>query len=108
MADYVQRMVEGLARVLARIAASRTAGRLDEAQAEIGEAAARIAGVDISLVDALGPMAIAAHLDDRFRLGALASLCDERAEIEAARGDAPAAGRWRAHAAAFRARGSPP
>jgi hypothetical protein len=104
MADYVQRMVEGLARTLSRIAAGRKAGRLDQAQAEIADAAARVAGVDISLVDALGPTAITAHLDDHFRLGALASLCEERAEIEAARGDAAAAERWRSHAAAVRAR----
>lgn len=104
MADYVQRMVEGLARVLARIAAGRKAGRLDEAQGEIADAASRIAGVDISLVDVLGPLAITAHLDDRFRLDALASLCDERAELEAARGDQAAAGRWRGHAAAIRTR----
>ncbi len=102
MADYVQRMVEGLARVLARAAIARKAGRLDEAQGEIADAGARIAGVDMSLIDVLGPSAISAHLDDRFRLDALASLCDERAEIEAARGDAAAAERWHAHAAAFR------
>lgn len=102
MADYVQRMVEGLARVLARVAAARKAGRLDEAQGEIVEAAARIGGVDLALVDVLGPVAITAHLDDRFRLDALASLCDERAEIEAVRGDAAAAARWHAHAAALR------
>ncbi len=102
MADYVQRMVEGLARVLARAAIARKAGRLDEAQGEIADAGARIAGVDMSLIDVLGPSAISAHLDDRFRLDALASLCDERAEIEAARGDTAAAERWHAHAAAFR------
>src|SRR5512142_3511493 len=95
-------MVEGLARVLARAAMGRKAGRLDEAQGEISDAASRIAGVDMSLVDVLGPAAIAAHLDDRFRLDALASLCDERAEIEAARGDEAAAERWHAHAATFR------
>jgi hypothetical protein len=104
MADYVQRMVEGLARVLARVAAGRKAGRLDEAQGEIADAAARIAGVDISLVDVLGPIAITAHLDDRFRLDALASLCDERAEIETARGDAAASERWHAHASAIRSK----
>ena len=104
MADYVERMVEGLSRVLARIAAGRRAGRLDEARRELKDAAARIAGVDISLLDALGPAAIAAHLDDRFRLEALASLCEERAEIEAVANDPGAAARWRAHAAAFRAR----
>lgn len=102
MADYVQRMVEGLARTLARIAVGRRAGRLDQAQSEIADAAQRIAGVDISLVDVLGPTAITAHLDDRFRLDALASLCDERAEVEAARGDAAGAERWHAHALAFR------
>jgi hypothetical protein len=104
MADYVRRMVEGLARALARIAMGRKAGRLDEAEGEIAEAAARIAGVDISLVDVLGPTAIAAHIDDRFRLDALAALCDERAEVEAARGDAAAAERWHAHAMAIRVR----
>ncbi len=105
MADYVQRMIEGLARVLARAAAARKAGRIEEAQREVGEAAARIAGVDLSLLDALGPAAITAHLTEPFRIDALASLCEERAEIEAARGDPAAAGRWRAHAAAIRARG---
>jgi len=104
MADYVERMVEGLSRVLSRIAAERRAGRLDEARRQLKEAAARIAGVDVSLLDALGPAAIAAHLDDRFRLEALASLCQERAEIEADAGDQGAAARWRGHAAAFRAR----
>jgi hypothetical protein len=105
MGEFVQRMIEGLALVLARVAAGRKAGRLEEAEAEIKDAAARFAGVDIALVDALGPAAISAHLDDRFRLDALASLCEERAELEAARGDEAAAGRWRAHAGAFRARG---
>ncbi len=105
MADYVQRMVEGLARVLARAAAGRKAGRLDQAQGGISEAAARIAGVDLSLVDALGPAAITAHLDDAFRRDALASLCEERAELEAARGDPGAAERWRGHAAAIRGKG---
>jgi hypothetical protein len=102
MADFVQRMIEGLARVLARAQAARKAGRLDEAQGEIAEAAARIAGVDLGLVDVLGPAAITAHLEERFRLDALASLCDERAEIEAARGDAAAEARWRKHGAAIR------
>lgn len=97
-------MIEGLARVLARIAAARKAGRQREAEEEIKEAAARFAGVDIALVDVLGPAAIAAHLDDRFRLDALASLCEERAELEAARGDEAAAARWRGHATGFRGR----
>jgi hypothetical protein len=104
VADYVERMVEGLARVLARAVAHRRAGRLAEAQAELAEAAARIAGVDLGLVDLLGPAAIAAHLDDRFRLEALAGLCRERAELEVARGEEAAADRWRAHADAFAAR----
>ena len=98
------RMVEGLARVLARAVAGRKAGRLAEARGELVEAAARIAGVDMDLLDRLGPGAIAAHLDDRFRLEALAALCQERAELEAAGGDGPAAARWRSHAASVRAR----
>lgn len=104
MADHVQRMVEGLGLLLARIAAGRKAGRLEEAQREIGELAARLAGVDMGLVDVLGAPAIAAHLTDRRQLAALATLCEERAEIEAARGDAAGASRWRGHAGEFRAR----
>lgn len=104
MADYVQRMVEGLARALARIAAGRKAGRLADAPAELAELAVQVAGVDLNLLDVVGAQAIASQLTDGRQLHALAAICEERAEVEAARGDATGAARWREHAAAFRAR----
>lgn len=99
--DYVLRLVEGFARVIARITAGRRAGRLDEAQAEIAAAAASMAGVDLSLVDLVGVEALAAGLRDPARREVLGRLCGERAEVEAARGDAAAAARWRRHAEAL-------
>lgn len=104
MADHVQRMVEGLGLLLARIAAGRKAGRLDPARRELGELAARVAGVDLGLVEALGAAPLAAQLADRRQLAALASICEERAEVEAAGGEAATAARWREHAATFRSR----
>lgn len=103
MADHVQRMVEGLARALARIAAGRKGGRLSEAPAELAELAAQVAGIDLRLLDVVGAPAFAAQLTDRRQREALASICEERAEIDAAGGDAAGATRWRAHAAVFRA-----
>jgi sigma54-dependent transcription regulator len=104
MADYVQRMVEGLARALARIAAGRKAGRLADAPAELAELAAQVAGIDLNLLDVVGAEAVASQLPDRRQLEALAAICEERAELEAARADAAGAARWREHAAVFRAR----
>ncbi len=104
MADHVQRMVEGLARVLARIAAGRKAGRLSEAQVELDELAVQVAGIELRLVDVVGAVAVAAQLTDRRQLDALAAICEERAEVEAAAGDAAGAARWRGHAATFRER----
>jgi hypothetical protein len=104
MADHVQRMVEGLARALARIAAGRKAGRLSEAQAELAELAVQVAGIDLRLVDVVGAPAVAAQLADRRQLEALAAICEERAEAEAVAGDAAGAARWRGHAGTFRER----
>lgn len=104
MADYIQRMVEGLARALARIAAGRKAGRLSEAPAELAELAVQVAGIDLKLVDVVGAHAVAAQLTDRRQLEALAAICEERAEVDAAGGDAAGAARWRGHAATFRGR----
>jgi hypothetical protein len=96
--DYVLRLVEAFARVLARAVAGRRAGRLDEVQAELEAAAASMAGVELRLVELVGPAAVVAQLADPARLDFLARLCAERAEVEAARGDEAAAARWRAHA----------
>ncbi len=102
MADYVTRVIEGFARAVARIAAGRKAGRLGEAQAEIAELARQVAGVDMGMLDAIGAQPVAAQLADRRQRDALATLCEEQAEVEAARGDAGASRRWREHAAVFR------
>jgi hypothetical protein len=104
VADHVQRIVEGLGLLLARIAAGRKAGRLDEAQREVADLAARVAGVNLDLLEVLGAPPIAAQLTDRRQLETLALLCEERAEIQAARGDPAGAARWRGHGAVFRGR----
>jgi hypothetical protein len=101
--DYVLRLAEAFARVLARAVAGRRAGRLDEVQAELETASASLAGVELRLVELVGPVAVAAQLADPARLDLLSRLCDERAEVEAARGDEPAAARWRGHARALAA-----
>lgn len=102
MADYVTRVIEGFARALARVAAGRKAGRLAEAQAELAALARQVAAVDLGMLDAIGARPVASQLTDRRQREALATLCEERAEVEAARGDAAAAQRWRGHAAVFR------
>ena len=96
--DYVLRLVEGFSRIVARIVAGRRAGRLDEAQAEIASAAASVAGVEMTLVDLVGIEVIGRGMVDPARREVLRVLCAERAEVEAARGDAAAAARWRGHA----------
>jgi hypothetical protein len=93
--DYVLRLVEGLARVMARIAAGRRAGRLDEAAAEIEAAAASLGGIDLRLVEASEPAVVAALVVDPARRDVLARLAAERAELERARGDGAAGARWR-------------
>jgi hypothetical protein len=104
MPSYVERMIEGLAAVLARIAARRKSGKLEEAEAELAETFRRVAGVAPELLDAVGAEAVAAQLTNPEQVLALSDLCSERAEIEAARGDAASAERWRRHAEVLRGR----
>jgi len=104
MPSYVERMIEGLAAVLARIAARRKSGKLDDAEAELAETFRRIAGVIPELLDAVGAEAVAAQLTNPEQILALSDLCSERAEIEAVRGDTAGAERWRRHAEVLRGR----
>jgi len=93
--DYILRLVEGLAKVMARIAAGRRAGRLDEAAAEIESAVASLGGIDLRLVEVSDPAVVAALVVDPARRDVLARLAAERAGVERARGDGAAEARWR-------------
>jgi hypothetical protein len=108
MPSYVERMIEGLAAVLARIAARRKSGNLDDAEAELAETFRRISGVTPELLDAVGAEAVAAQLTNPEQILALFDLCSERAEIAAARGDSASAERWRRHAEVLRGQAGRP
>jgi hypothetical protein len=101
--DYILRLVEGLAKVMARIAAGRRAGRLDEVAAEIEAAVASLGGIDLRLVEVSDPAMVAALVVDPARRDVLARLAAERAELERARGDGTAEARWRRIAEALAA-----
>ncbi len=89
--DYLMRMIQQLSGVLARIAGLRAEGRHDEALAEIGDAYGRFAGLNPSLIHALGEEDLVALLRargglDPQRTYALAELLREEAEIFASEG----------------------
>jgi hypothetical protein len=96
--DWIHRMIEQLAAALARIVGLRQAGRLDEARGEIERAAGGIAGVDLRMLEAVDSAQAAALVRDPDRVAALARLALERAEIEAASGDAARERAWRRRA----------
>ncbi len=84
--DYLVRMIQQLAGVLAQIAGLRADGRHDEALEEIGDAYGRFAGLNPSLIHALGDEDLVALLRargglDPQRTYALAELLREEAEI---------------------------
>ena len=108
MPSYVEPMIQGLTAILARIAARRKSGKLDDAEAELAETFRRIAGVTPELLDAVGAEAVAAQVTNPERILALSDLCSERAEIAAARGDSASAERWRRHAEVVRGRAGRP
>lgn len=101
--DYILRLVEALAQAVARVVALRGRGQHEAARAELEGAARSLLGVDLGLLEAIGPGPIAAQLGDPRKVEALATLVDERAALEQGRGDEAAAARWAARAAALRA-----
>jgi hypothetical protein len=100
--DEILRLTEAVAQAATRIGTLREAGQLREALAEVQGAARSLLGVDLGLLEALGPGPIAAQLGHPGKVEALARLLDERAELERARGDEPAALRWTGRAAGLR------
>jgi hypothetical protein len=101
--DYILRIVEALAQAITRIVALRQKGRIEEAMAEVDRTAGGLLGVDLRLLEAVGPAVVASQLKEPRKVEALARLVDERVELERARGDETAASRWAARAAALRA-----
>jgi hypothetical protein len=101
--DYILRIVEALAQAVARIVALRKAGQTKEALAEVERTAGSLLGVDLRLLEAIGPGPIAAQLRHPEQVEALARLVDERVSLEREGGDAAAADRWAARAAGLRA-----
>ena len=101
--DFILRMVEALAQAIARIVTLRKAGQTREALAEVDRTAGSLLGVDLGLLEAVGPGPIAARLGHPEQVEALARLVDERAALERDRGDEAAASRWAARAEGLRA-----
>jgi len=96
--DYILRIVEALAQAIARIVSLRKKGQIQEAVAEVERTAGALLGVDLRLLEAVGPAVVAAQVGDPRKLEALATLIDERVHLEQARGDAATADRWAARA----------
>jgi hypothetical protein len=105
--DYILRLIESLAQAIARVVALRKAGQAKEAEVELERAAGSLLGVDLRLLEAIGPGPIAAQLGHPEKVEALARLVEERAELERSRGDEVAAARWAARAAGLRAAAGP-
>jgi hypothetical protein len=100
--DYVLRTIEAFAKAMAAIVALRKDGQTETARHELDRAARGLCGADLAMLEAIGVEAVAARLDGPETAGRLATLVDERAEVERARGDEAAAQRWTARAAALR------
>lgn len=96
--DFLRRLIEDSARVLAAIMGLRQSGQLDEAEQQIEEASAALLGAlgrDAELLDAQ----TVARLLGAERVRVYAALIAERAELRAARGDLAGAATDRLRAA---------
>jgi hypothetical protein len=102
--DYILRAIEAFAKALATIVAHRLDGQTETARHEIDDAARKLVGADLSLIDAVGLDAVAARVDGKENLARLATLLSERAEVERASGDLAAATKWAERAATLRSR----
>jgi len=100
--DYILRLVEAFARAIAAAVALRRKGAYPEARVELDQAGGKLLGIDLRLVAAVGPRAVAAQLGHPEQVARLADLLAERAEIERADGRAAEAERWAGWAAELR------
>lgn len=86
--DYIMRLIEQFAQVLARIMGLRKEGKLDEAQDLVNETADGIFGTLRAMIDKVDSSSAAGLLGSREKIAVYASLTAEDAEIAALRGDA--------------------
>lgn len=96
--DFIQRMIEQLAAVLAATLNLRRAGAHEEATRQLEEAARALVGLDLRMLEGLDPGAVAGLVGEAERLVVLARLCHERAEVARDAGSG-AEGAWRRRAA---------
>lgn len=94
--DYILKIVEELARAVARVAGLRQQGRTAEAIRATEDAAAAIAGMDLRMAAAVDTATVAHHLADPVRTAALARLMHERAALAASEGAGETSWRRRA------------
>jgi hypothetical protein len=92
--DLILRLVQDLARVLARVLGLRKQGATPEAIAEVETASASLFGLDFRVIAALDAGLLASQLRDSERVAALARLVGARADLAEDGGDPLAAG-WR-------------
>src|SRR5690242_12841704 len=86
--DYIMRLIEQFAQVLARIMGLRKEGKLDEAQKLVNETADGIFGSLRSMIDKVDASTAAGLLGGREKTAVYAALTAEEAEIAASKGDA--------------------
>ncbi len=101
--DYIQRIVEALAKAIAAIVTFRKQGETQAARDEITRASGSLFGLDLGLIELMGPATVAAQLGHPEKVEALARLVDEKALVEREAGEAAAADRWVRLAAGLRA-----
>jgi hypothetical protein len=89
--DYVLRMIQLLARAIARILGLKQAGRLEEALEEVQTTADLIFGSMRSTLDAIDPQSAARLLTSGEKIEAYATLTAEEASIRELMGDAEVA-----------------
>jgi hypothetical protein len=86
--DYVLRMIQLLARAIARILGLKQAGKLEEALEEVETTADTIFGSMRSTLDAIDPQSAARLLTSGDKIEAYATLTAEEASIRELMGDA--------------------
>jgi hypothetical protein len=81
--DLILRLIQDLARLVARVMGLKKRGEVAEAAAEVETAARSLLGLDWRIVLALDPSLLASQLAQPGKTTALASLCWLRAGLEA-------------------------
>lgn len=88
--DFIRRLIEDFARMIAGIIALRRGGKLDEAEARIAEVARGLLGPWARDSELLDSQSLSQFLSDE-KLARYASLIAERANVRLAKGDAAGA-----------------